>query len=180
MKRALALLVLLAGCQTATPTPVMSGKSAVELRAMESRLFQTADRRAMLRTVIATVQDLGYSIDKVAAGAGTVTATKLARLVLTVSLYPQGETATVVRANAMIALAARTYQVDDPVFYQKDFFDPLAHALVLEALPAPPDAAGSAAAEATAPGGTNPGGTDPGGTHPGATGPKANGAGAAK
>jgi len=71
----------------------------------------------------------------------------LARLVLTVSLYPQGE-ATVVRANAMIALAARTYQVDDPVFYQKDFFDPLAHALVLEALPAPPEAAGSAAGSA--------------------------------
>ncbi len=165
MKRALAMLVLLAGCQSATPTPVMSGKSAVELRAMESRLFQTADRRAMLRTVIATVQDLGYSIDKVAAGAGTVTATKAARLVLTVSLYPQGEAATVVRANAMIALAVRTYQVDDPVFYQKDFFDPLAHALVLEALPAPPDAAGSAAAapEAAA-----------------ASGPAASGAGAAK
>lgn len=138
MRAGLLALLLLTACQPAPPPNVMSAKSAVELRAMQSRLFQTGDKRAMLRAVIATLQDLGYSIDTVAAKPGTVTATKLARLTLTATLYPQSEAATVVRANAMVRTGQQTYQVDDPLFYQKDFFDPLGRALVLTALPAPP------------------------------------------
>ncbi len=145
MRAGLLALLLLAACQATPPAHEMSAKSAVELRAMQSRLFQTGDKRAMLRAVIATLQDLGYSIDTVAAKPGTVTATKLAQLTLTATLYTQSETATVVRANALVQAGGRSHQVDDPVFYEKDFFDPLGRALVLTALPAPPAAAGSAA-----------------------------------
>ncbi len=145
MRAGLLALLMLTACQAAPPPNVMSAKSAVELRAMQSRLFQTGDKPAMLRAVIATLQDLGYSIDTVAAKPGTVTATKLAQLTLTATLYRQSETATVVRANAMVRTGQQTYQVDDPEFYQRDFFDPLGRALLLTALPAPPAAAGSAA-----------------------------------
>ena len=138
------VVFLCAACQSAPPPAVMSNKSAVELRAIESRQFQTGDRKAMLRSVIATLQDLGYSIDKVAATPGSVTATKLAALVLTVSLYPENSTTTVVRTNAMISVPPKIYQVDSPIFYQKDFFDPLAHALQLDALPASADGEGNA------------------------------------
>ena len=134
---ALLAALLLSACAPQTPRPILSAKSPVELRAMQSRQFDTADRARMLRQVIATLQDLGYNIDKVEASAGTVTATKLAQLHLTATVIPFGAKAVVVRANALIGAAAMQHQVDDPRFYQQDFFDPLAHAMVLEALPAP-------------------------------------------
>ena len=68
-KAAGALLVVLActGCQT-PQTVILSTKSSVELRAMQTRAFDTSDRPKMVRTIIATLQDLGYNLDKVDAG----------------------------------------------------------------------------------------------------------------
>lgn len=40
----------------------------------------------------------------------------------------------VVRANAMILMNQKNNQVDDPLFYQKFFFDPLSKAMFLQAL----------------------------------------------
>lgn len=133
---ALALLAgaLLAGC-AAPPreAPVIaSDKSAVELRAMQSRLFDTSDRSRTLRGVIATLQDLGYTIDKVDAGSGTVTATKLSALRLSATVMPRGRQIAV-RANAQVKLGDRSAEVDDPEFYQRLFFEPLSHGLSLAA-----------------------------------------------
>jgi hypothetical protein len=101
---------------------------------MQTRAFDTADKTRVLRTVIGTLQDLGYAIDKVEPPAGTVTATKLSILSLTVAVHPRGTRQTAVRANAMVRMARGNTQVDDPAFYQRRFFEPLSKALFLSAL----------------------------------------------
>lgn len=133
-KGALLLALACTGCQTPQAV-ILSAKSPVELRAMQTRAFDTSDRPKMVRTIIATLQDLGYNLDKVDAGSGTVSATKLAELTMTASVYPRTETQLVVRANAIVKAAnVRETQVDDPAFYQQDFFDPLSKAIFLQAL----------------------------------------------
>ncbi|MCM0019135.1 MAG: hypothetical protein NBV67_04015 [Tagaea sp.] len=139
MGLALGLAVLLAACQTTQAPPlIVSQKGAVELRAIQSRAFDSNDRAKVLRAVIATLQDLGYTIEKVEASAGTVTGIKLAQLRLTATVVPRtGGNQMAVRANAQvrpIATVLQENQVDDPVFYQQLFFEPLAKALFLTAL----------------------------------------------
>lgn len=134
----LVLTGFLTACQAAPKDePLLSKKSPLEMRAIQSRAFETTDSNAMLRAVIATMQDLGYSIEKVEASAGTVTATKLAVLKMSASSYPHGSTQTIVRANALIKVGLRLQQVDAPEFYEKDFFDPLAKTVALQAKSAP-------------------------------------------
>jgi hypothetical protein len=141
----------LAACQVAPNEPLLSKKSAVELRAIQSRAFDTADREAVLRAMIATLQDLGYSLDKVEATAGTVTATKLARLKMTAASYPHGATQMVVRANAIVAIGPQKHQVDDAEFYRIDFFEPFSKTLNLQAMSAPDGTAVTAAESAPQP-----------------------------
>jgi hypothetical protein len=112
---------------------------------MQSRVYQLADRNAVLRAAISTLQDQGYSIDSVEANVGTVTATKLAQLRLSAAAYPRGDSQTVVRANAIVMIGNQGHQVDSPDFYQQDFFDGMNRTLALsgtnvsadEASPAP-------------------------------------------
>ncbi len=87
--------------------------------------FQT---RCML--TISTLQDLGFVVDKADGTLGSVSATKLERYALrmTVTVRPRGETQTLVRANAQFNIHA----VEDPEPYQK-FFDALAQAMFLTA-----------------------------------------------
>lgn len=139
-----AVLVLLAfavvGCKTTGGDQViMSTKPTLEVRAMQTRAFETTDRYKTVRAVISTLQDLGYTIEKVETGAGTVTATKLSVLRLTASVYPRGTTQVAVRANALVKPQQNQgnnmqNQVDDPEFYLKYFFEPLAKAMFLTAL----------------------------------------------
>ena len=123
------------------PELIASNKSAVELRAMQSRMFETGDKNRIVRAIIATLLDLGYSIEKVEPEVGTVTGEKLTDIRLTASAYPRGSERTIVRTNAIVQILtdARTYhrqgyQIDAPEFYQKWFFDPLSKALFLTAL----------------------------------------------
>ena len=104
--------------------------SAVKLRSIQTRAFDTTDRETMLRTVMATLQDLDFLIDSADATLGTVTATKLQRgsVRVTVTVRPRGEKQTLVRANATIGIRP----VDDPKAYQ-EFFASLSKALFLEA-----------------------------------------------
>ena len=51
-------------------------QGAVELRAMQSRRFDTADQRALLAASIQTLQDLGYIISESSADVGVLSATK--------------------------------------------------------------------------------------------------------
>lgn len=129
---ALLALVLLvaAGCATTQQRLLDSESSQLRLRSIQSRAFDTTDRERTLRTIIATLQDLGFVIDKADATLGTVTATKLDRYALrmTVTVRPRGETQLLVRANAQYQLTP----VEDPEPYQQ-FFAALQKAMFLDA-----------------------------------------------
>jgi len=129
---ALCALVALAGssCASSRSKVMQAEQSQVQLRSIQTRAFDTTDTVVTLRAVMATLQDLGFVIDNADADLGTVSATKLDRYALrmTVSVRPRGETQTMVRANAQLNLRA----VNDPQPYQQ-FFDALSKSLFLAA-----------------------------------------------
>ena len=124
------VLSLIAGCATTQQQLLDSDSSQLRLRSIQTRAFDTTDKEKTLRAVIATLQDLGFLIDKADATLGTVTATKLDRYALrmTVTVRPRGETQLLVRANAQY----ETTPVDDPEPYQH-FFSALQKAMFLAA-----------------------------------------------
>jgi hypothetical protein len=128
----LGLLVMpLIGCQASSRNQIMAASaSQVELRSYQSRRFDTADKEKTLRTVIATLQDLGFIIDKADMVLGSVSGTKLGgySLRMTVTVRPKGAEQMLVRANAQYNLVA----VEDPEPYQQ-FFNSLEKSMFLTA-----------------------------------------------
>jgi hypothetical protein len=126
---AFAIPVLLAACTTTASDVVAPTSSSVELRAIQARAFETADRGTVLRAVIATLQDLGFVVDSADLDIGTVTATKLEgyNLRSTVTARSRGDR-TIVRMSAQYNKSV----VQDPKPYQ-DFFTSLEKSLFLEA-----------------------------------------------
>jgi hypothetical protein len=126
----LIVLIMLISCAPSTKQVLATKGSQVKLRSIQTRAFDTTDREKMLRTVIATLQDLGFIVDKADDVLGAVSATKLERYTLrmTVSVRPRGETQLLVRANAQYNITA----VEDPEPYQQ-FFDALSKAIFLTA-----------------------------------------------
>ena len=122
-------LLLLTGCAT-QDSHVLSGGSAVELRSFQTRAFDTTDKHKMLRTTIATLQDLGFIIDKTDEDLGLVTGTKLSgyQIRMTVIVRPRGETQLAVRASAIY----NNKPIEDPLPYQ-DFFTALEKGIFLTA-----------------------------------------------
>ena len=126
----LIMLIMLVSCAPSTKQVLATKESQVKLRAIQTRAFDTTDRDKMLRTVIATLQDLGFIVDKADNVLGAVSATKLEMYTLrmTVSVRPRGESQLLVRANAQYNITA----VEDPEPYQQ-FFDALSKAIFLTA-----------------------------------------------
>ena len=60
------VIVVLGGCTNTQNNKIMAGSSAVELRSYQSRAFDMTDQDMLLRTIIATMQDLGFVINKAA------------------------------------------------------------------------------------------------------------------
>jgi hypothetical protein len=130
---AIALLLLLSGCYSNSGSVLDShnDKTQLQVRSYQSRAFDTTNKNKTLRTVIATLQDLDFVIDKADDTLGTVSATKFThnrQLKMTVSVRPRGNKQLVVRANAQYGIRA----VEDPKAYQ-DFFSSLSKAMFLEA-----------------------------------------------
>jgi len=123
------LLGFMSGCAT-TSERALQGGNQVELRSMQTRAFDTVDKNQITRSVVATLQDLGFVIDNADADLGTVSATKLDgyQIKMTVSIRPKSKTAMLVRANAQYNLKA----IEDPKMYQ-DFFTTLGKAMFLTA-----------------------------------------------
>ena len=94
-------MTFLAGCANTT-NALLESENQVKLRQIQSRRFDTNDKTKTLRTAMATLQDLGFVIDEADETLGTVTATKLNKYALriTISVRPYGEEQMVVRANA--------------------------------------------------------------------------------
>lgn len=124
-------VLVLAGCQTDSKQQVLLSKqSQVALRSMQTRAFDTTDKKQTMRTVIATLQDLGFVVDKADDVLGTVSGTKLDgyQLRMTVTVRGRGENQMMVRANAQYNITP----VEEPGPYQQ-FFAALEKAMFLTA-----------------------------------------------
>ncbi|MBN1614586.1 MAG: hypothetical protein JW950_08995 [Deltaproteobacteria bacterium] len=124
------IIPLLFSCAPTTKQVLATTESQVKLRSMQTRIFDTSDKSKTLRTVIATLQDLGFVVDKADDTLGTVSATKLSgySLRMTVTVRPKSDKQLIVRANAQYNI----YAVEDPEPYQQ-FFDALSKAMFLTA-----------------------------------------------
>jgi hypothetical protein len=127
---AMSCAAALAGCAPSTEAVLETSQSAVALRSFQQRAFDTTDMEKTLRTVIATLQDLSFVVDKADLDLGTVSATKLSgyQVRITVTVRPRGATQLLVRANAQYMDKA----IEDPKPYQ-NFFTALEKAMFLTA-----------------------------------------------
>lgn len=119
------------GCQRDSKQQLLAAsESQVRLRNIQTRAFDTTDREKTLRTVISTLQDLGFVIDKADETLGVVSGTKLDgyALRLTVTVRPRGASQLLVRANGQYNITP----VEDPGPYQQ-FFAALEKAMFLTA-----------------------------------------------
>lgn len=127
------LAMLAAACDLQTDSRsqlLATEQSQVALRSIQTRAFDTGDKHTTLRSVIATLQDLGFVIEEADDVLGSVSATKLDgyALRITVTVRPRGQTQMLVRANAQYNSTA----VEDPLPYQQ-FFTALERSMFLTA-----------------------------------------------
>ena len=121
-------MLILCGCATTTPTNVIGAGTQLETRVIQTREYDTLDKAMTMRSVIATLQDLGFTIDQADAELGTVTATRLHKYTMrmTVTVVKKEGDQISVRANARIG----ENPVVDAATYQ-DFFVVLDKAMFL-------------------------------------------------
>lgn len=119
------------GCATSSQERLLAlDESQVKLRSMQTRAFDTEDKEKVMRSVIATMQDLDFVLEKADQTLGTVTGMKFRGNVtirMTVSVRAR-EKQMLVRANAQYGLEA----VENPQPYQ-DFFTALEKSMFLAA-----------------------------------------------
>jgi hypothetical protein len=126
---ALLSLTLLAACVSTHDSVLGTQNSQVQTRNYQSRAFDTKDREMVLRSVISTMQDLGFIINKADEKLGTITGTSFANSSkLTVSVRQTGQNQILVRVNAQLGLR----EITDPIPYQ-NFFNALSQSLFLDA-----------------------------------------------
>ena len=124
-------LLFIAGCVTSKEQILKADQSQVQLRSIQTRAFDTNDKEKMMRTIISTLQDLNFVIDRADLELGSVTASKFTAntlLKMTVTVRPRSESQLLVRANAQYGIKA----IEDPEPYQ-DFFNSLEKAIFLTA-----------------------------------------------
>ena len=121
-------LGLVFGCAPKTPLDVLGSESQLEIRQIQTREYDTLDKQMTLRSVISTLQDLGFLIDRANINLGVVTATRLHEYTMriTVTVREKEDQRIAVRANARIGEEA----VTDAKTYQ-DFFVALDKAMFL-------------------------------------------------
>ena len=127
----LVALLALGACESSRSKVLAVDEDQVRLRAIQTRAFDTTDEQTTLRTIIATMQDLGFVLDDANAPLGIVTGTKFQGYTvvrLTVTIRCRGETQTLVRANAQQGMS----QITDAETYVA-FFTALSKAMFLTA-----------------------------------------------
>jgi hypothetical protein len=120
----------LTACQIDSRQQVLaSANTQVAQRAMSTRAFDTQNGSKVFQAVIATLQDLGFVIDRADNVLGTISATKYGGgfVRLTVTIRPQGSSRTVVRASGQL----NEHELSDPAPFQR-FFEALSQALFLQ------------------------------------------------
>jgi len=119
--------LLLAACASQNAA-ITAGDSQVRARQIQTRTYETLDKRDTLRSVLATLQDLGFVIDTANYEMATITATKLQdyEIRMTVTVRDRDESRLAVRANARF----NEQPIKDPRAYQ-DFFSALDKSMFL-------------------------------------------------
>ncbi len=114
--QALLLLILLGGCAASVPANVTGTGAQLSIRQIQTREYETLDKQMGMRSVIAALQDLGFTIDQANTVLGTITATRLHKYTMrmTVTVVEKRGDRIAVRASARInentVLDAATYQ----------------------------------------------------------------------
>ena len=123
-----ASVFVLAGCATTAPVELSGSTSQLEARQIQSRKYDTLDKAMTMRSVVATLQDLHFTIDDSDMDFGTITATRYHSYTMrmTVTVVQRGDERVSVRANARIG----EHAVTDAETYQ-DFFVALDKAMFL-------------------------------------------------
>lgn len=104
----------------------------MKLRSLQTRSFDLKDRNAAIRGVIASLQDLGFIIERANEGLGLVSAARFAEpnyydvVTITVTVRQDTPEKMSIRANAIY----NNKPIDDPKVYQ-NFFASLQRALFL-------------------------------------------------
>ena len=107
----------------------------LRIRSMQTRAFDTADENRTLRAIIATLQDFGFVIRKADEALGTITAVRIDKypLRMTVTVRSRGGTQVLVRMNVYWRKNEHyILPVRDPIVYQ-DFFTSLEKSMFLVA-----------------------------------------------
>ena len=108
-----------------------SQQSQVQKRDYQSRIFDTGDKIKVMQSVVATLQDLNFVVNKADTELGMVSATKFEHNLeykMTVLVRARGKEQIVVRANA----SSGVKPIEDPKAFQ-NFFKSLAQAMFLDA-----------------------------------------------
>ncbi len=117
--------MFLQGCarQTKPPEELLSlTESQMKIRSFQTRVFDIQDQNKALRGVIASLQDLGFIIERANNAMGLVTAGKFGTggngfVELTVTVRAKGKQQAEIRMNAL----HNTKPIDDPKVYQRFF-----------------------------------------------------------
>ena len=129
--------LFLSGCAVAPERCVFGAgdQAQLQLRQMQTRYFDTDNKKMMMESSIATLQDFGFVLDRVSFDLGTITATKfetregmLQNMQMTVTIIPRSGARMVVRANARLNVKA----IEEPQAYQL-FFNALSQSVFLQA-----------------------------------------------
>lgn len=130
----LAGTISLQGCAAPQPAPDLLAptEAQMKIRSLQTRTFDLTDRNAAIRGVIASLQDLGFIIERANEGLGLVTAARFAEpnyydvVTITVTVRQETTDKMSVRANAIY----NNKPIEDPKVYQ-NFFAALQRALFL-------------------------------------------------
>jgi len=128
----LGISLIAAGCASTSQQQILATEqSQVALRSIQTRAFDTTDKKLMMRSVINTLQDLDFLIQDSSLDLGTVTGQKFSGVTvvkMSVIVKERNAKQLSVRANAQFGLKA----VEDPKIYQ-DFFNALEKSIFLTA-----------------------------------------------
>ena len=118
----------LTACMMPKAPDVAGDQSQLEIRQIQTREYEAINKRLAMRSTVATLQDLGFSIDNADLSLGAITATRhRARTMrMTVTTREQPGKRVAVRASARLGQKG----IDDPETYQ-DFFMALDKAIFL-------------------------------------------------
>lgn len=120
--------LLLAACTTTNQAALGTASSQVATRNYQTRSFDTTDKLNVMNNIVATMQDLGFVIEKVDKDLGTISGFSFTnQTTMTVSVRPKGNSM-LVRANA----SKDTSAITEPQAYQ-NFFNALSQSLFLTA-----------------------------------------------